>query len=299
MATSLADRTARHASGTASVAFNGQLLEPSGCYLPGNGYRAYNPALMRFHSPDHWSPFDRGGLNAYAYCSGDPVNRVDPSGRWEEHVMPMLALVLNVGLFGVAALGIGSSAPAMQRGPALHATYVGAAGAMVGAYGAVEQLLGNPEAKYIMWVGTAISSVAAWWRVGLAWKGTRNERFNQQRLRAQHGMHGPAAETRYVAPTSQPGSPIQSRATSSSPVPSPASSVARSQQMSSRSNTVSPKSALPGHMTKARSDSMASIKSTTSASSQQSVMPELPTIAGNIRQPPRRDSMLYTMAKLS
>lgn len=36
---------------------------------------------MRFHSPDSWSPFGGGGLNAYMYCMGDPVNRVDPTGH--------------------------------------------------------------------------------------------------------------------------------------------------------------------------------------------------------------------------
>lgn len=51
-------------------------------YILGNGYRPYNPTLMRFHSPDSWSPFGRGGLNAYMYCVGDPVNRVDPTGHF-------------------------------------------------------------------------------------------------------------------------------------------------------------------------------------------------------------------------
>lgn len=51
------------------------------CYLLGNGYRAYKPALMRFHSPDSLSPFGRGGLNAYGYCIGDPINLGDPSGH--------------------------------------------------------------------------------------------------------------------------------------------------------------------------------------------------------------------------
>jgi len=39
----------------------------------GNGYRAYNPILKRFNSPDSLSPFGKGGLNAYSYCVGDPV----------------------------------------------------------------------------------------------------------------------------------------------------------------------------------------------------------------------------------
>lgn len=63
--------------------FNGEQPDPlTGHYLLGNGYRAFNPVLMRFNSPDSLSPFSKGGLNAYAYCAGDPVNRFDPTGHW-------------------------------------------------------------------------------------------------------------------------------------------------------------------------------------------------------------------------
>lgn len=51
------------------------------CYLLGNGKRMYGTVLMRFHRPDIFSPFGRGGLNAYAYCKGDPVNNVDRDGH--------------------------------------------------------------------------------------------------------------------------------------------------------------------------------------------------------------------------
>lgn len=62
--------------------FCGQFHEPaSGWQILGNGYRAYNPVLMRFHSPDSLSPFAAGGFNAYAYCRGDPVNLADPQGH--------------------------------------------------------------------------------------------------------------------------------------------------------------------------------------------------------------------------
>nr|WP_314618457.1 RHS repeat-associated core domain-containing protein [uncultured Pseudomonas sp.] len=62
--------------------FNGEMLHRlMRCYLLGAGYRAFNPAIFRFHSPDSWSPFGLGGLNAYAYCNGDPVNMIDPSGH--------------------------------------------------------------------------------------------------------------------------------------------------------------------------------------------------------------------------
>lgn len=64
------------------LGFNGQWREPvTGCYLLGNGHRSYSPTLMRFCCPDRLSPFGAGGINAYAYCVGDPVNRSDPSGK--------------------------------------------------------------------------------------------------------------------------------------------------------------------------------------------------------------------------
>jgi RHS repeat-associated protein len=64
------------------LGFNGERPDPvTGCYLLGNGYRAFNPVLMRFNSPDSWSPFGKGGFNAYAYCGGDPRNRVDETGH--------------------------------------------------------------------------------------------------------------------------------------------------------------------------------------------------------------------------
>jgi RHS repeat-associated protein len=64
------------------LGFNGELRDShTHWYLLGNGYRAYNPALMRFHNPDKLSPFGAGGLNAYMYCVGDPINHRDPTGR--------------------------------------------------------------------------------------------------------------------------------------------------------------------------------------------------------------------------
>ncbi|MEE4919709.1 RHS repeat-associated core domain-containing protein [Pseudomonas alliivorans] len=69
--------------------FNGQQADRvTGHYLLGNGYRAFNPVLMRFNSPDRLSPFGEGGLNAYAYCKGDPVNQVDPTGLIPSFMKP-------------------------------------------------------------------------------------------------------------------------------------------------------------------------------------------------------------------
>ncbi|WHS58026.1 RHS repeat-associated core domain-containing protein [Pseudomonas sp. G2-4] len=64
------------------LGFNGERPDSiTGHYLLGQGNRAFNPVLMRFNSPDELSPFGDGGINAYAYCGNDPVNRYDPSGN--------------------------------------------------------------------------------------------------------------------------------------------------------------------------------------------------------------------------
>ena len=88
----------------ASLGFNGQFNErPTGWYHLGNGHRVYNPVLMRFHSPDRLSPFGEGGLNPYAYCSGSPMNRVDPSGKaWFALLGNAISTGLNMIFAGAA-----------------------------------------------------------------------------------------------------------------------------------------------------------------------------------------------------
>lgn len=112
------------------LGFNGELQGgPQGWYHLGNGHRVYNPVLGRFHSADALSPFSDGGLNAYTYCLGDPVNRTDPTGQasgWVHGLsLALLGLTLISGtasLFGplllskatgVAALAKSSSALAV------------------------------------------------------------------------------------------------------------------------------------------------------------------------------------------
>lgn len=66
---------------TPILGFNAQLREHTGHYMLGNGYRVFSPQLMRFISADNLSPFGGGGINSYMYCSGDPINNIDPSGH--------------------------------------------------------------------------------------------------------------------------------------------------------------------------------------------------------------------------
>gem|GEM_PF-2693404 len=83
------------------LAFNGEILDtPTDCYLLGS-YRLASPRSYRFYSHDDQSPFGKGGLNSKAYCAGDPVNNVDPTGHFP------LANFLNIamGITGAATVG--------------------------------------------------------------------------------------------------------------------------------------------------------------------------------------------------
>jgi RHS repeat-associated protein len=113
--------------GRSRSAFSGEVLEAgTGCYLL--GARLYSPLLRRFLGPDALSPFDDGSFNRYAYCGGDPVNRVDPSGNaWAAWIgaalgMPKVALP-TAGDNGASALGgsVGSNVLAMTS-PAVSAS---------------------------------------------------------------------------------------------------------------------------------------------------------------------------------
>ncbi|MBV7574071.1 type IV secretion protein Rhs [Pseudomonas sp. PDM32] len=102
------------------LGFNGEPLDPlTGLYLLGNGYRAYSPALMRFLSPDSLSPFGAGGLNPYAYCAGDPINRMDPTGHvWEA----VLGITLAVAGLALSVVTAGAATPLTLMCMALAAT---------------------------------------------------------------------------------------------------------------------------------------------------------------------------------
>ncbi|QWA30901.1 RHS repeat-associated core domain-containing protein [Pseudomonas sp. RC3H12] len=76
----------------ALLAYCGQPRDSlTGHYHLGNGYRTFNPLLMRFNSPDRLSPFGAGGINAFAYCQGDPINFHDSRGTERTFVRSLLA----------------------------------------------------------------------------------------------------------------------------------------------------------------------------------------------------------------
>lgn len=84
------------------LGFNGEQLDPvTGCYPLGNGYRLFSPTRQQMCSPDSESPFGKGWLNAYGYCTGDPINNIDPTGHFP------LSRLLTPALFtsGIATLG--------------------------------------------------------------------------------------------------------------------------------------------------------------------------------------------------
>ncbi|WP_166361505.1 RHS repeat-associated core domain-containing protein [Pseudomonas akapageensis] len=127
--------------------FNGERRDPvTGHYLLGNGYRAFNPVLMRFNSADRLSPFDKGGMNSYAYCAGSPMTRVDPSGAsWLALLGQGVGTALNVIFAGAA---INRAAAAIVSGAQQSIlTRVGNVGSFLGGAASLpSRMLGIPGA---------------------------------------------------------------------------------------------------------------------------------------------------------
>ncbi|MEV1045791.1 RHS repeat-associated core domain-containing protein [Streptomyces sp. NPDC049916] len=99
---------ARTTSGTNQpYHYTGTYLDPSGLYKMGARY--YDPQLGRFTQPD---PSGKES-NPYAYCAGDPVNHMDPSGLdflgWDTKEWGNALSITGtaVGLAGLAVTGGG------------------------------------------------------------------------------------------------------------------------------------------------------------------------------------------------
>ncbi|QFZ21404.1 RHS repeat-associated core domain-containing protein [Saccharothrix syringae] len=158
------------AAGASALGYDGERVDPAlGWSYLGNGYRAYSPALMRFTAPDSESPFGAGGINPYAYCLGDPVNRVDPSGHlswqaWLAIGLGVAGLALTVVTGGLAIAAAGGVVAAVSAA-STTTLVVGALGvasdvtAIVG--GALEEA--SPKASSVLgWVslGTGLAGLA-------------------------------------------------------------------------------------------------------------------------------------------
>ena len=127
------------------LGFNGEHRDPvTGHYFLGNGYRAFNPVLMRFNSPDSLSPFDEGGINAYAYCEGDPVNYADPSGQIPFRIIPPRP-------WGSSAYMVGVH----RARPLYRGNYVEPLNAKL-AYVSPKQLVGEPLQKAVAGVSASV-----------------------------------------------------------------------------------------------------------------------------------------------
>ncbi|MGC9494117.1 RHS repeat-associated core domain-containing protein [Vibrio genomosp. F10] len=92
------------------LGFNGVRRDPvTKLYPLGHGYRMYSPTLMRFNAQDSLSPFGRGGVNGYAYCLGDPINRHDPSGH-----IALLSLLIGAIVGAVVGAALSVAAEGIQ-----------------------------------------------------------------------------------------------------------------------------------------------------------------------------------------
>ena len=149
------------------LGFNGERLDPvNGAYHLGNGYRAYNPVLMRLNRPDSFSPFGAGGINPYAYCVGDPVNHTDPSGHlsWQA----WLGIGMGIAGLGLAVFTVGASIAA-AGGMMAAIESASAVSLAVGALGVASDITAiasgaaaesNPQASTVLgWVSLGTGAV--------------------------------------------------------------------------------------------------------------------------------------------
>lgn len=165
--------------GSSITGFTGQLREVElGWYLLGNGHRVFCPSLMRFLSADVLSPFGRGGVNCYAYCLGDPVNKHDRGGRRPLPHTTLLPLETSTpggygfsaamndyaGLLpavaGIAVLGASWLLKQPFSRTSVGSVVTGVVGAGIYGAGRAMEVLGHPSGADIATVGVVTMNIS-------------------------------------------------------------------------------------------------------------------------------------------
>ena len=134
-------------------------------YHLGHGARSFDPMLQCFLSKDPYSPFSVGGINPYAFCAGDPVNRTDHSGYMSVSAgiglgLGILGIILGVLTFGLATLAAMTAAGALLLATS---TVLGLASSATGIAAAVTEDSDPELARTLGWVslGLGIASLVA------------------------------------------------------------------------------------------------------------------------------------------
>jgi RHS repeat-associated protein len=198
--------------GSARTAYAGEMREAdTGWYLLGE--RPYSPTLRRFLAPDYASPVDGGGVNRYAYCGGDPVNRIDPSGHtW------LGWLRASLGMSGAVGAGRSVAPTSRMHEAASTPTVVTSAAAAVTDTVSITAAIDSvalmtvdqqPSDGLFGWVAMGAKVASGGSSLPAARDGSPSQRFlGQQQVTAQRGRAG-AKPKRDVEVVTDPHIPAQ------------------------------------------------------------------------------------------
>jgi hypothetical protein len=146
------------------------------------------------------SPFGAGGLNPYAYCAGDPINRVDPTGHfWKA----LLGIALSIAGFALSAVTMGAATPMAIIGLTLAAasTVLGVAGIIVDEV-APESGIGG----ILGWASLATGVLSA--GAGLGALGKSAAKFGSKLYKGLHQPLGPKVAPKAATIGSRPGNAV-------------------------------------------------------------------------------------------